>query len=62
MTAPRIRRVLETALYCRDLAATAAFYRALFPAAPLRALGCASARRMVLRLSAANNSNSAQLS
>lgn len=38
MTTPRIRRVLETALYCRDLAVTAAFYRSLFPAPALREL------------------------
>jgi catechol-2,3-dioxygenase len=32
---PGIRRVLETALECDDLARTAAFYRQLLPAAPM---------------------------
>jgi catechol 2,3-dioxygenase-like lactoylglutathione lyase family enzyme len=32
---PKIRRVLETAVYCDDLAATAAFYAALFDGTPM---------------------------
>src|SRR5438876_10136266 len=32
---PRIRRVLETALYCGDLAATAAFYQSLLDVKPM---------------------------
>jgi catechol 2,3-dioxygenase-like lactoylglutathione lyase family enzyme len=32
---PEIRRVLETALYCDDLARTSAFYRRLLPHEPL---------------------------
>jgi catechol 2,3-dioxygenase-like lactoylglutathione lyase family enzyme len=32
---PRIRRVLETALYCDDLAATAAFYESLLDVKPM---------------------------
>jgi len=32
---PRIRRILETALYCDVLQETAAFYRALLASAPL---------------------------
>jgi len=32
---PTIRHLLETALYCDNLAATAAFYRRLLPATPL---------------------------
>lgn len=32
---PRIRRILETALDCHDLRATAAFYGALLAAAPI---------------------------
>lgn len=33
----RIHRILETALYCDDLATTAAFYRRLLPGEPLTA-------------------------
>ena len=32
---PRVRRILETALYCADLAATAAFYQSLLDATPM---------------------------
>src|SRR5438132_8952988 len=32
---PRVRRVLELALYCDDLARTASFYQALLDAAPM---------------------------
>src|SRR4051812_11921663 len=32
---PRVRRLLELALYCDDLARTAAFYRTLFDATPM---------------------------
>jgi catechol 2,3-dioxygenase-like lactoylglutathione lyase family enzyme len=32
---PRIRRVLETALYCDELAATAAFYESLLDVKPM---------------------------
>jgi len=32
---PRIRRTLETALYCRDLAKTAAFYQQLLETTPM---------------------------
>jgi catechol 2,3-dioxygenase-like lactoylglutathione lyase family enzyme len=32
---PTIRRILETALYCDDLAHTARFYRRFLPASPL---------------------------
>ena len=32
---PRIRRILETALECNDLARTSSFYRQFFPAAPM---------------------------
>jgi catechol 2,3-dioxygenase-like lactoylglutathione lyase family enzyme len=32
---PRVRRVLETAIDCDDLARTSAFYRALFDAPPI---------------------------
>ena len=32
---PRIARILETALYCEDLARTAEFYRALLKATPM---------------------------
>jgi catechol 2,3-dioxygenase-like lactoylglutathione lyase family enzyme len=32
---PRVRRTLETALYCADLAKTAAFYRQLLNTAPM---------------------------
>ena len=32
---PRIRRILETALYCEDLAGTAAFYQTLLNATPM---------------------------
>ena len=34
-TLPSIRRILETALYCDDLAATAAFYQSLLNATPM---------------------------
>ncbi len=34
-TPPRIRRVLETALYCADLAKTATFYQRLLNATPM---------------------------
>jgi catechol 2,3-dioxygenase-like lactoylglutathione lyase family enzyme len=34
-TTPRVRRTLETALYCADLAATAAFYQRLLSATPM---------------------------
>jgi catechol 2,3-dioxygenase-like lactoylglutathione lyase family enzyme len=32
---PRVRRILETALYCADLAQTAAFYQTLLGATPM---------------------------
>jgi len=32
---PRVRRILETALYCEDLAATAAFYESLLDLKPM---------------------------
>lgn len=32
---PRVRRLLETALYCEDLARTAAFYQTLLNATPM---------------------------
>ena len=32
---PRVKRILETALYCADLAGTAAFYQSLFDATPM---------------------------
>ncbi len=32
---PRVRRILETALYCEDLAATAAFYQSLLDVKPM---------------------------
>lgn len=32
---PRIRRILETALYCEDLAASAAFYQSLLDVKPM---------------------------
>ena len=32
---PRIKRILETALYCEDLAATAAFYQMLLDVKPM---------------------------
>ena len=32
---PRVRRVLETALYCDDLSRTAAFYQSLLDATPM---------------------------
>src|SRR5215510_4809914 len=32
---PRVRRILETALYCADLAATAAFYQSLLDVTPM---------------------------
>jgi catechol 2,3-dioxygenase-like lactoylglutathione lyase family enzyme len=34
-TAPRVRRTLETALYCTDLAKTAAFYQQLLNVTPM---------------------------
>src|SRR5215510_10985355 len=34
---PRVRRILETALYCADLAATAAFYQSLLDVTPMLA-------------------------
>lgn len=34
---PRVRRVLETAVYCDDLAATVNFYRMLLALEPMRA-------------------------
>ncbi len=35
MSAPAVKRILETALYCDDLALTAAFYRELLSATPM---------------------------
>jgi catechol 2,3-dioxygenase-like lactoylglutathione lyase family enzyme len=35
MMTPLVRRVLETALYCEDLARTAAFYQTLLDATPM---------------------------
>ncbi len=32
---PRVRRILETALYCEDLATTAAFYQSLLDVKPM---------------------------
>src|SRR5262249_35001969 len=32
---PRVRRILETALYCADLAVTAAFYQSLLDVTPM---------------------------
>ena len=37
MTPPPIQRILETALYCTDLAATAQFYQALLNTTPMLA-------------------------
>jgi catechol 2,3-dioxygenase-like lactoylglutathione lyase family enzyme len=34
-TSPRVRRTLETALYCADLSTTAAFYQRLLNATPM---------------------------
>jgi catechol-2,3-dioxygenase len=35
MTPPRVQRILETALYCADLAATAQFYQTLLNTTPM---------------------------
>jgi catechol 2,3-dioxygenase-like lactoylglutathione lyase family enzyme len=57
---PRIRRILETALYCRDLAKTAAFYQQLLEATPLlsgdRLVALDAGERTVLLLFQQGNS------
>jgi catechol 2,3-dioxygenase-like lactoylglutathione lyase family enzyme len=64
MNAPRINRILETAVYCDDLARTAAFYGALLDATPMlsgdRLVALDAGGRTVLLLFQRGNSGALQ--